>query len=115
MQRRNSWASTCVRRPDHSPSAREYLRNDWRRGLFGVRALCRTTNGQRMDLSKYDDPAKGTRRAITTALVVGGAVAGALIGVGLTPLGKIVAGAPPADAANYIWNALVFGVMGALA
>ena len=31
----------------------------------------------------------------------------------LTPLGKLVAGAPPADAANYLNNVLAFAVVGA--
>jgi hypothetical protein len=66
-----------------------------------------------IDASKYLDPARPVRRSITAALIIGGAVAGALIGLVLTPLGKIVAGAPPADVANYLWNAGVFGVMGA--
>ena len=67
-------------------------------------------------MPRYDveDPAAGTRRAITVALVVGGMIAGALIGLALTPLGKLVAGAPPATLANYQWNAVVFGVVGAL-
>lgn len=67
-----------------------------------------------MDMRKYDDPARSTRRWITVGLVVGGAVAGAAFGVLLTPLGKIVAGAPPADFANYVVNARAFGVMGAV-
>ena len=61
-----------------------------------------------------DDPAAGTRRWITVALVLSGALAGAVIGLALTPLGKLVAGAPPATLANYQWNALAFGVIGAL-
>ena len=67
-----------------------------------------------MDTRKYDDPARSTRGWITVALVVGGAVAGALIGIAITPLGKIVAGAPPADFANYRWNAISLGIMGAI-
>jgi hypothetical protein len=47
-------------------------------------------------------------------LGIGGAVAGAVAGLALTPLGKIVAGAPPADLANYVWNACAFGIMGAV-
>ncbi len=66
-----------------------------------------------MDMTKYLDPARPTRRWITFGLALGGAVAGAGIGVVLTILGKIVAGAPPADAANYIWNAGVFAALGA--
>ena len=66
-----------------------------------------------IDVSKYLDPARPVRRSITFALVVGGAAAGALIGLLLTPLGKILAGAPPADVPNYLWNAGAFSVIGA--
>jgi hypothetical protein len=66
-----------------------------------------------MTMTKYLDPARGTRRWITLGLALGGAVAGAGVGLVLTILGKIVAGAPPADTANYLWNAEVFAVMGA--
>ena len=62
---------------------------------------------------RYSDPARATRWRITLGLVVAGALAGAVVGVGFTVLGKMVAGAPPADAANYRWNAMVFGVVGA--
>lgn len=58
------------------------------------------------------DPARSTRRWITAGLVCGGMLAGALLRVALTPLGKIVAGAPPADAANYFRNALALALMG---
>ena len=67
----------------------------------------------KIDMRKYDDPARGTRLWITLGLALGGAVAGAAFGIVLTPLGKIVAGAPPADFANYVWNATVFAVFGA--
>jgi hypothetical protein len=63
----------------------------------------------------YDDPSRSTRIGITIGLTVGGALAGALIGAAITPLGKIVAGAPPADFANYVWNAVSFAIMGAVA
>lgn len=66
-----------------------------------------------MDMAKYTDPARATRRWITAGLVGGGALAGATLGIALTPLGKLVAGAPPADAANYIRNAYAFAVIGA--
>jgi hypothetical protein len=46
--------------------------------------------------------------------MAGGAAAGAVFGLALTPLGKIVAGAPPADLANYLWNAGAFGLIGAV-
>ena len=68
-----------------------------------------------MDTAKYLDPARPTRRWITLGLTLGGAVAGAVSGLVLTVLGKMVAGAPPADAANYVWNATVFAVTGAVA
>ena len=68
-----------------------------------------------IDMTKYLDPARPVRRSITSALIVGGAVAGAITGLTLTVFGKIVAGAPPADAANYLWNAGVFAAIGAAA
>jgi hypothetical protein len=55
-----------------------------------------------------------TRRLLQFGLVVAGAVAGALFGVVLTPLGKIVTAAPPATLANYAWNAAVFGALAAI-
>jgi hypothetical protein len=67
-----------------------------------------------MPMDRYVDPARGTRVWITLGLTASGAVAGALFGLALTVLGKIVAGAPPADAANYLWNAGVFSVFGAV-
>jgi prepilin signal peptidase PulO-like enzyme (type II secretory pathway) len=57
------------------------------------------------------DPTLSTRRWLKVGLAVGGAVAGALFGIVLTALGKIVADAPPATLANYAWNATVFGVL----
>jgi hypothetical protein len=57
------------------------------------------------------DPTLSTRRWLKVGLAVGGAVAGALFGIVLTRLGKIVADAPPATLANYAWNATVFGVL----
>lgn len=68
-----------------------------------------------MVTNRYADPARGTRRWITAGLVFGGALAGAALGIALTPLGKLVAGAPPADTANYLRNAVAFAVMGACA
>jgi hypothetical protein len=61
------------------------------------------------------DPAGVTRVGITLGLVLGGALAGAVAGVVLTPLGKMVAGAPPADLANFLWNAGAFAAIGAFA
>jgi len=66
-----------------------------------------------IDVTKYLDPARPTRRWITFGLVLGGAVAGTVFGLVVTPLGKIAAGAPPADAANYLWNAGIFAAIGA--
>jgi hypothetical protein len=60
------------------------------------------------------DPARWTRRWVTLGLTVTGALAGAVVGLALTMLGKIVADAPPADMANYLWNARAFAVMGAI-
>src|SRR5690606_7151662 len=51
---------------------------------------------------------------ITIGLVVAGATAGAVAGAALTPLGKLVAGAPPATLANYAWNMAAFGMMAAV-
>src|SRR5690606_3745030 len=66
--------------------------------------------------SRYLDPSLATRRWITAGLIAAGAVAGAVVGLALTVLGKVVAGAPPADPANYTWNAGVFaGLRAALA
>ena len=59
-------------------------------------------------------PEYSTRRWLKVGLIVTGALAGALFGIVLTRLGKIVAGAPPADLRNYLWNAAVFGVMAAI-
>ncbi len=50
---------------------------------------------------------------ILTVCLVGG-IAGALVSVPITWLGKAVAGAPPATWANYMWNMRVLGVMGAV-
>lgn len=55
-----------------------------------------------------------TRRLLQIGLVAAGFVAGAVFGVVLTRLGKIVAGAPPATFDNYVWNAVVFGLMAAV-
>lgn len=68
-----------------------------------------------MSIAKYLDPARNTRRWITIGLTTGGALAGAVVGLVLTVLGKIVSGAPPAETANYIWNATIFGMIGAFA
>ena len=63
---------------------------------------------------RYLDPSRPTRRWITAGLMAAGAASGALVGLALTVLGKVVAGAAPADLANYLWNASVFGAMGAV-
>jgi hypothetical protein len=66
-----------------------------------------------MAMIRYLDPARPTRRWITAGLVFAGAASGTVAGLALTVLGKIASGAPPADLANYLWNAGAFGVMGA--
>jgi len=58
---------------------------------------------------------RSTSRWLKVGLTVGGAVAGAAFGVVLTRLGKIVADAPPASVANYVWNATIFGVLAGIA
>jgi hypothetical protein len=55
-----------------------------------------------------------TRENLKTGLVVGGFVAGAMLGVAITILGKIVAGAPPATLTNYMINVAWFGAFGAM-
>lgn len=66
-----------------------------------------------MAMTRYLDPAQRTRRWITAGLVLAGAASGAVVGLALTVFGKTVGGAPPADLANYLWNAGVFAAMGA--
>lgn len=51
---------------------------------------------------------------IQLALMFAGACAGAIAGAVLTPLGKLVAGAPPATAGNYVWNMVAFGALAAI-
>jgi hypothetical protein len=51
------------------------------------------------------------RARLQIGLMVAGAAAGVMAGAALTMLGKIVAGAPPATAANYVWNMAVFGFL----
>lgn len=60
------------------------------------------------------NPYFATRRWLKVALVVAGIGSGAVFGLVLTVFGKIVAGAPPATAANYLWNAAVFGALGGI-
>jgi hypothetical protein len=57
------------------------------------------------------DPHYSTRRWLKLGLAISGAIAGAVFGIVLTRIGKVVAGAPPATLANYAWNAALFGVM----
>lgn len=63
---------------------------------------------------RFFNPALVTRLWLHTGLTFGGGLAGALFGLVLTRLGKIVAGAPPATLGNYAWNAAVFGIMAAI-
>jgi hypothetical protein len=51
---------------------------------------------------------------INAVLVALGAVAGALIAIPLTYVGKLIAGAPAADIANYVWNMRIMAVAGAI-
>jgi hypothetical protein len=60
------------------------------------------------------DPQLSTRRRLKLGLTIGGAVAGAVFGIILTRVGKIVTGAPPATMANYVWNAAVFGAIASI-
>ena len=57
------------------------------------------------------NPYFSTRRWLKAGLAIGGFFAGALFGIALTRLGKIVTDAPPATLANYAWNAAVFGLV----
>src|SRR5688500_14867780 len=59
-------------------------------------------------------PTLSARHRLTAGLVAAGFCAGAIFGVAITVFGKIVAGAPPATPANYLWNAVVFGVAAAV-
>ncbi len=51
---------------------------------------------------------------INAVLVALGAAVGALIAIPLTYVGKLIAGAPSADIANYVWNMRVMAVAGAI-
>ena len=57
------------------------------------------------------DPYFSTRRRLKVGLTIGGFVAGAVFGIALTRLGKILTGAPPADLSDYAWNAAAFGLI----
>jgi hypothetical protein len=57
------------------------------------------------------DPRFSTRRWLKLGLSLGGIITGATFGVVLTRLGKVIADAPPATLANYVWNAAVFGLV----
>jgi hypothetical protein len=59
----------------------------------------------------FVDSASSTRRWLVSGLTLAGVVAGAVFGVGLTWIGKIVTGAPPATPGTYAWNAVVLGVI----
>lgn len=54
------------------------------------------------------------QRRLTFGLTIAGFAAGAVFGASLTAFGKIVAGAPPATLANYLWNAGLFGGLAAV-
>ena len=55
-----------------------------------------------------------TRRRLKWGLVITGIVSGAIVGMALTVLGKIVTEAPPATFPNYVWNMVAFGLFGAI-
>ncbi len=59
-------------------------------------------------------PSSWTRHALRLGLVVAGGLAGALFGIALTKFGKLMSGAPPATLANYVHNAVFFGVLAAI-
>ena len=59
-------------------------------------------------------PSLTVRDRITAGLVTAGFCAGAVFGVAITVVGKIIARAPPATPTNYLWNAVVFGVAAAV-
>jgi len=47
-------------------------------------------------------------------LMLAGGIAGAIAGCALTVFGKIIAGAPPATLADYVWNMAQCGVLAAV-
>jgi len=51
---------------------------------------------------------------IKLAVCLLSAIAGALVSIPITWLGKVVAAAPPATMANYIWNMWALGLIGAV-
>ena len=55
-----------------------------------------------------------TALRITGLLMLLGAMAGALGSVVMTVVGKVLAGAEPADIATYLWNLRVFAAIGAV-
>ena len=57
------------------------------------------------------DPSLKTRRWLTVGLTVSGALGGAVFGVVLTRLAKVIAEAPPGTPGEYAWNAAVFAVI----
>ena len=59
-------------------------------------------------------PISAVKARLAAGLVLAGAGAGAIAGAVLTPLGKLVAGAPPATLANYAWNMAAFGLLAAV-
>jgi hypothetical protein len=63
---------------------------------------------------KFLDPYSSTRRWLKVGLAMSGALAGAMFGIALTRLGKIITDAPPATLENYVWNAAVFGLLAAV-
>ena len=68
----------------------------------------------RLSSQRHQVPSSWTRRALKLGLVVAGGLAGALFGLALTKFGKLISGAPPATFANYVYNAVFFGVLAAI-
>jgi hypothetical protein len=56
----------------------------------------------------------GSKWHIVLSVCLLGSIAGALVSIPITWLGKVVSGAPPATMANYIWNMWVLGFTGLL-
>jgi hypothetical protein len=56
----------------------------------------------------------GSKWPIVISVCLLGGMAGALVSIPITWLGKVVTGAPPATMANYVWNMRAFGIMGAV-
>ena len=67
-----------------------------------------------MESNPYMKRFFATRQRLKIGLVISGLVSGAIAGVAITILGKIVAGAPPATLSNYLINIAWFAAFGAV-